>query len=57
MTLLVVLNLTDPVWWVQWPFAGWGAGLLAHWWAVFGPGAEVITRWQLRKIYEIKSQM
>ena len=57
MILLAVLNLTDPVWWVQWPLFGWGAGLAAHWYAVFGQGAERLQRWQLRKIYELKSQM
>ncbi len=57
MAMLVVLNLTDPVWWVQWPLLGWGVGMLAHWWAVFGPGADMLRRWQLKKIYEMKSQM
>lgn len=57
MTLLFGLNFTDESWWVQYPLAGWGAGILAHWWAVFRNGAELLTRWQLRKIYELKSQM
>jgi len=57
MALLFALNFTDPVWWVQWPFLGWGVGVLAHYWAVFGRGANMLTRWQLRKIYEVKNQM
>jgi hypothetical protein len=57
MALLFALNLTDPDWWVQWPLAGWGIGLAAHAWAVYGPGAERLKRWQLRKTYELKSQM
>jgi hypothetical protein len=57
MVVLLAFNMTDPVWWVQWPLAGWGIGLAAHAWAVFGSGAERLRRWQLRKIYELKSQM
>ena len=57
IALLAALNLTDPHWWVQWPLVGWGAGLAAHWYAVFGHGAERLQRWQLRKIYELKSHM
>lgn len=57
MPVLFLLNLTDPDWWVHWPLAGWGVGLMIHAWAVFGSGAEKLRRWQLRKIYEIKSQM
>lgn len=57
MLLLLALNFTDPVWWVQWPLVGWGAGVAAHWYAVFGRGAEMLQRWQLKKIYELKSQM
>ncbi|MFV0296642.1 MAG: 2TM domain-containing protein [Hyphomicrobiaceae bacterium] len=57
MPMLIALNFTDPNWWVQWPLIGWGAGLAAHWYAVFGRGSEMLRRWQLKKIYELKSQM
>lgn len=57
MPVLFLLNFTDPEWWVQWPLAVWGTGLVAHAWAVFGQGAEMLRRWQLRKIYELKSSM
>ena len=57
MPVLFLLNFTDPEWWVQWPLAVWGAGLAAHGYAVFGQGAEMLRRWQLRKIYELKSHM
>lgn len=57
MTALFAFNMTDPDWWVQFPLVGWGLGLGAHAWAVFGRGAEMLRRWQLRKIYELKSQM
>ena len=57
MALLFGLNFTDEDWWVQYPLLGWGAGVLVHCWAVFGQGAERLQRWQLRKIYQMKSQM
>lgn len=57
MALLFVLNFTDKEWWVQWPLLGWGAGILGHWWGVFGQGSDRLARWQLKKIYEIKNQM
>ena len=57
MPVLFLLNLTDPEWWVQWPLGGWGLGLALHAWAVYGRGAERLRRWQLRKVYESKSQM
>ncbi|MDX2155277.1 MAG: 2TM domain-containing protein [Hyphomicrobiaceae bacterium] len=57
MTVLFAFNLTDPEWWVHWPLFGWGVGLAAHAWAVYGRGAEMLQRWQLRKVYELKNQM
>lgn len=55
--ILFALNFTDPDWWVQWPTFFWGLGVGAHAWLVFGSGAEMLRRWQLRKIYELKSHM
>ena len=41
VVLLVAINFaTGAPWWVQWPFLGWGIGILAHWWFVLGPGAD-----------------
>lgn len=41
MVLLVIINFTTGgPWWVQWPFIGWGIGLVAHWYFVLGPGAD-----------------
>ncbi len=57
MLLLLGLNFTDPEWWVQWPFLGWGLGVVAHWWAVLGGGSEMIARWHSRKVYELKREM
>jgi len=58
MTLLFFIDLLgDRDWWVQWPLLGWGVGIVAHWWAVFGKTPTFITNWQLRKIKEIKEKM
>ena len=59
MALMLVINGMDNAdgWWVQWPFLGWGLGLLAHAWVVFGRTPNLIANWQLRKIREIKERM
>jgi len=58
MSLLIVNALATPaLWWVQWPLLGWGIGVAAHALAVFGRLPNVITRWQLRKIKELKERM
>ena len=46
MVVLLTFNMTDSHWWVQWPLFGWGLGLAAHAWAVYGPGAGMLRRWQ-----------
>jgi 2TM domain len=48
---------TPGLWWVQWPFLGWGIGIAAHALAVFGRLPNFVTRWQLRKIKELKERM
>lgn len=59
MVVLLVANVlaTPEVWWVQWPFLGWGIGVLAHALIVFGNMPNAITNWQLRKIKELKDRM
>jgi len=54
MILLLIINLaTSPVWWVQWPFLGWGIGLAAHALAVFGFVGWLGPEWEERKIKEL----
>jgi hypothetical protein len=54
---LVVANwlATPEIWWAQWPFLGWGIGVLGHALCAFGfgSGPSFITRWRLRKIREL----
>ena len=60
MVLLLVVNwvtLEDGIWWVQWPFLGWGLGVVLHALAVYGTTPQFITNWQLRKIKELKDKM
>lgn len=59
MVLLLVGNwvATPEVWWVQWPFLGWGVGVVAHALVVFRSMPNVITNWQLRKIKQLKDRM
>ncbi len=54
---LVLINLlTSPgALWFYWPLLGWGAGLAAHAFAVFGIGTWFGRNWeeqQIRKIME-----
>jgi len=59
MILLFVINLKvlDEVWWVQWPLLGWGIGIVAHAFAVFGQQPRFVTNWQLRKIKQLRDKM
>jgi hypothetical protein len=59
MVVLLVANMlaTPDVWWVQWPFLGWGIGVLVHALVVFRTMPNFIIKWQLRKIKELKDRM
>jgi hypothetical protein len=58
MVLLLIINMVvSPIWWVQWPFLGWGLGVLLHAFAVFGQVPRFIVKWQLKKIKELKDKM
>jgi uncharacterized membrane protein len=59
MLLLLAINwaTTPTIWWVQWPFLGWGVGILAHALAVFGQLPRAVTNWQQRKVEELKNKM
>ena len=57
MALLFVLNMTDTEWWVQWPFLGWGVGILGHALTVFGSSPGIVARWEQRKIEALKRSL
>jgi hypothetical protein len=39
-------------WWVQWVLLGWGIGILAHGFTVFGQSSRAIADWEERKLKE-----
>ena len=54
MTGLFIINFAvGPPWWVQWPFLGWGIGILGHAAAVFSPMKFFGTEWEERKIKQL----
>jgi hypothetical protein len=52
MPVLLVINLvgSPSPWWVQWPFLGWGIGLIVHAIAVFGLGGWLGPAWEEKRI-------
>ena len=57
MALLLAINVaTTDVWWVQWPFLGWGIGLLAHAAAVFGLAGWFGAEWEEQKIRDLMAR-
>ena len=56
--LLLVINwfATPDVWWVQWPFLGWGLAVLGHALCAFGAMPNYVTAWQLRKTKELSDR-
>jgi hypothetical protein len=55
--LLAIDTMTGPDWWVQWPLLGWGAGLLAHAFVVFGHSPGFIANWETNKIADVKRRL
>jgi hypothetical protein len=64
MAMLTAINLASAAsWWVQWPFMGWGVGLLAHAFLVYCPVAWLDVRrgwlgprWEQRKIKQLMAK-
>ena len=58
MAGLFALDYTDSAsWWVQWPFIGWGLGILGHAYLAFSTGRNSESKWEQRKIKEKLSKM
>lgn len=58
LAILFAVNYSDDGdWWVQWVALGWGLGLLAHAFAVFGRVPRSIAHWQMRRIRALKEQL
>ncbi len=57
LTGLFVLNLAaGRQWWVQWVFAGWGIGVVAHALAVFGSKPKAVANWEERELNRIMNE-
>ena len=51
LVLLFVVDVaTGEGWWVQWVLLGWGIGVLAHAFAIYGSAPKFISRWEERKV-------
>ncbi len=55
--LAVIDAATGPGWWVQWPFLGWGIGLLVHAYGVFGSSPKLLANWEARKVAAEKRRL
>jgi hypothetical protein len=55
---LFALNAaTRSPWWVQWPFLGWGVGIIGHAVAVFAPRHLFHSDWEQRRINKRMSKL
>ena len=58
MALLLTINVASGAdWWAQWPFLGWGVGVLGHAFAVFGQAPGALARWEQRKAEELRHRL
>lgn len=58
MSGLVAVDYANGTsWWVQWPFIGWGIGLLAHAYNIFSAKEKPEDGWEERKIKETMAKM
>lgn len=58
MLILLAVNFLNPaVWWVQWPFIGWGIGVLAHGWLALGRRHARVSSWEQRRISKIAKSL
>ena len=59
IAVLFIINAaaTGPEWWVQWPFLGWGVGIIGHALTVFGSSPGIVARWEQRKIEALKRNL
>jgi hypothetical protein len=54
--LLLINLITGEPWWVQWVFAGWGIGVLAHGITISGPARRAASTWEERKLKQFMDE-
>ena len=54
--LFFVDFLTGGVWWFYWPLLGWGIGIVAHAFAVFGIAGFLGSAWEEKKLKELMNK-
>ena len=58
MVLLLLINfLTAGGWWFYWPLLGWGIGIIAHAFTVFGIGGFFGSNWEEKKTRDLMNKM
>jgi 2TM domain len=49
--------LTGGGWWFYWPLLGWGIGIIAHAFTVFGIGGFLGSEWKEKKTRDLMNKM
>ncbi|MGB3755779.1 MAG: 2TM domain-containing protein [Rivularia sp. (in: cyanobacteria)] len=57
LLLLLIDLLTGGGWWFYWPLLGWGVGIAAHGFAVFGIGGFLGSSWEQKKTKDLMNKM
>ena len=57
MVLLWLIDfLTGGGWWFYWPLLGWGIGIVAHAFTVFGIGGFLSSDWEEKKTRDLMNK-
>ena len=54
--LFVINAATGGRWWVLWVLFGWGIGMVAHAFAVFGRAPRLIADWEDKKLRQLMNE-
>lgn len=58
MVLLFFIDfLTGGGWWFYWPLLGWGIGIIAHAFTVFGITGFLGSEWEQKKTRDLMNKM
>lgn len=54
--LLAIDFLTGGGWWFYWPLLGWGIGIIAHAFTVFGIAGLLGSEWEEKKLKDLMNK-